>query len=193
MVILSLLFSNPSALESLYFVAIVPPEPVYAEVMNMKIHISEQYKSKAALKSPPHITLHMPFKWKEAKVERLCQAMEMACEATPPFNIELDGFGAFEPRVIYVSPVDNERMTHLYQQVQHAFKGLYIFNADYKGRGFHPHMTIAFRDLKKNLFYEAWGEFEHQHYARSFAVQDLCLLRHDGQCWEIYKRFALAE
>ena len=48
-----------------YFVALIPPSPVYEEAQALKEYFREKYNSKAALNSPPHITLHMPFFWKE--------------------------------------------------------------------------------------------------------------------------------
>jgi hypothetical protein len=45
----------------LYFIAHVPEEPVFADLMALKTAVRDLYGSKAALRSPPHITLHMPF------------------------------------------------------------------------------------------------------------------------------------
>lgn len=51
--------------DALYFIALVLPSPLYEEVTRLKEYFRDRYNSKAALRSPPHITLHMPFKWKE--------------------------------------------------------------------------------------------------------------------------------
>lgn len=64
-----------------------------------------------------------------------------------------------------------------------------IFNADYKNRGFNPHITLAFRDLKREAFKEAWPEFEKATYDKSFEVQSLVLLKHDGEKWHQLKEF----
>ena len=48
--------------DKLYFIAIVPPSPIYEEAFEQKVYFKTKYNSKASLNSPPHITLHMPFK-----------------------------------------------------------------------------------------------------------------------------------
>ncbi len=78
--------------EQLYFLAIIPPQPIYDEVMTLKQEVLEKFDSKAALRSPPHITLHMPFKWKEKKEEHLIQKLsEFQFEASS-FSLELQNF-----------------------------------------------------------------------------------------------------
>ena len=49
---------------SRYFIAIIPPSPILEEVQEIKNYFKDKYESRAALNSPPHITLHMPFFWK---------------------------------------------------------------------------------------------------------------------------------
>ncbi len=44
-----------------YFIAIVIPEPFQVELMDIKNIVKDKFNSKGALRSPAHITLHMPF------------------------------------------------------------------------------------------------------------------------------------
>ncbi len=46
-------------------------------------------------------------------------------------------------------------------------------------------MTIAYRDLKTNLFKEAWKEYETKKYAAVFNVNNFHLLQHNGKAWNI--------
>ena len=50
-----------------YFIALVPPEPLLSEIQRVKQQIFDDYGTKGALRSPGHITLHMPFSWEEEK------------------------------------------------------------------------------------------------------------------------------
>lgn len=52
-------------MSSLYFLAVIPPEPVFSEVMAFKKEMSERFSSSRALKSPPHITLLPPVQGNE--------------------------------------------------------------------------------------------------------------------------------
>jgi 2'-5' RNA ligase len=54
---------------------------------------------------------------------------------------------------------------------------------------FHPHITLAFRDLKKTMFEAAWNEFKEKSFQTSFVMNAIDLLKHDGKCWHPLHRF----
>lgn len=171
-------------MEQLYFIAIVPPAGIQDEITALKQEIAEKYGSSHALKSPPHITLHMPFRWKEKRFEELNTLMLELNEGIEPFEIELQNFDFFEPRVVFVDVMENEDLTDLQKQVVDACRRkLKLDHANYRNRAFHPHVTIGFRDLKKAKFYEAKKEFEERVFANKFRVQQVELLQHDGKQW----------
>jgi 2'-5' RNA ligase len=175
-------------LESLYFIAVVPPEDIREEVTELKKYVAATYGSKHALKSPPHITLHMPFKFKDRKYEQLEAFLQSMVKNQPTFSIQLQGFSYFEPRVVFVDMLQSEALESLQATISKEIRQLNILNSQYKGRPFHPHMTIAFRDLKKQAFYEARNDFSQKEYSRNFEVEEICLLKHDGQQWNIHQR-----
>lgn len=171
-----------------YFLAIIPPDPLAAEVTAIKQEFVERFNSKAALRSPTHITLHMPFQWKEVKEERLFNVLAQTTKFKP-FTIEVNGFGAFPPRTIFIQPEESVELERMNMALLEATKRqLNLFHSVHIG-GFHPHMTVAFRDLRKPLFFEAWKEFEHRTFNASFEVSSFWLLKHNGKIWEPYKEF----
>lgn len=175
-----------------YFIAIVPPPPVYDDGMALKNYFKEKYNSKASLNSPPHITLHMPFRWKEDKEYDLVNRLENFKSGIEPFSVQLLNFGAFAPRVIYIDVVKNEPLINLQKEIIRFAKGeLNLFNADYKDKPFHPHITLAFRDLKKNMFKEAWFEFMERKFSAEFVVDCFVLLKHNGKIWETFREYKL--
>lgn len=175
----------------LYFVALVAEGELAGEVTAIKQKFADEFASKAALKSPPHVTLHMPFRLKEKKLPALQAALSDAAQQYAPFTLKLNGFDCFEPRVIFVKVIEHAQLRALQTRVQQQMKLLQLFQGDYKGRGFHPHMTVAFRDLKKAAFKQAWEHFEELAFERRWEVDSLCLLRHNGNCWERFVDFPL--
>jgi 2'-5' RNA ligase len=174
--------------EQLYFVAVVPPEPLRTELLHLKAYFRDKYQSSKALNSPPHITLHMPFKWRESREKKLLDALGDCSLLHEPFTLTLTGFGAFPPRVIYAQPAESPQLHALQKAVAKAMRlSLNLLNADYQGRGFHPHITLAFRDLKKPRFQEAWQEFENKPLEASFPVDNVCLLKHNGSSWDVFR------
>ena len=172
--------------ESLYFIAVVPTVEIQEEITKLKQEVAEKYESKHALKSPPHITLHMPFKWKDKRYKELVAVMEKLNSDFEPFEVQLKDFDFFELRVVFVDVVENEKLNQLQKVVVDICrKQLKLDNANYKNRPFHPHVTIAFRDLKKRMFYEAKKEFEFREVSYKFQVTEISLLKHDGKKWNV--------
>ncbi|MBA4058528.1 MAG: 2'-5' RNA ligase, partial [Marivirga sp.] len=119
--------------EKLYFIAIIPPAPIYEEALEQKEYFKTHYNSKASLNSPPHITLHMPFKWREKDEKKLEQQLQEFSKAQRPVNIKLDNFSSFPPRVIFINVVMNQELENLQKNLQrYCKKALNLFNANYK-------------------------------------------------------------
>lgn len=160
-----------------YFIAIVIPAPVMAAVESIKQGLFEAHGLKGALRSPAHITLHRPFEWRLDREAQLREQLRQF-DFEPRFRIRLQGFGFFEPRVVYISVADQPDLVHLHRQLTtFAKRELRLFNEADDLRGFHPHVTVAFRDLKKPLFYELQRELEHQAFEAEFEVRGFSLLR----------------
>jgi 2'-5' RNA ligase len=178
--------SAPAKKPKQYFLAIVPPSPVFEKALELKNYFKEKYHSKASLNSPPHITLHMPFRWKEEREDELITKLEEFGLAS--FPLQLLNFNSFPPRVIFIDVVPNECLPALQKKLlRYCKKELNLFNADYKDQPFHPHLTLAFRDLKKSTFGEAWNEFSSKPFEATFVVDRFVLLKHNGRVWESFR------
>jgi 2'-5' RNA ligase len=173
-----------------YFIAIVIPGPVFGEIEAIKQKLFTEHNLKGALRSPAHITLHRPFEWKEEKEEVLIEKLS-SFTFNKPFDLELNGFAFFEPRVVYINVVQNELLYELHTALEnYAKKELRLFNEAEDMRGFHPHVTVAFRDLKKPKFYELKKEFEQKRLEGNFECKQFSLLKLD-KAWEVLKDFEL--
>jgi len=171
-----------------YFLAIVIPDPVFNEVENLKQEFFEKYGLKGGLRSPAHITLHRPFEWKEEKENILTEKLgDFRFEKS--FDIELRDFAFFSPRVIYVNVIQNEILLRLYNELKRfAQTELKLLNEVNDLRGFHPHVTIANRDLKPALFHELQKEFAVRKFHAQFKGEDFVLLKLE-KTWQELKRF----
>ena len=175
---------------ALYFIALLPSPTIQQQLQSFKEYFYTTYKSKGALNSPPHITLHMPFQWKEAKEAKLVESLKRFAKGNSNFVIQLQNFGCFAPRVIFSQVIESEPL-RVFQQQLHRFVKieLNLFNAQYRDQPFHPHITLAFRDLKKDRFEIAWQEFKGRTYIEKFDVNSMTLLKHDGKTWNPYTNF----
>lgn len=176
-----------------YFLAIVPPEHLLSQIQDLKKSIYEEYGTKGALRSPGHITLHMPFSWEEDKEDKLITSLQNF-SFEKEFQIILSGFSCFEPRVVFINVLENDSLFQMQQQlVRYTKQNLQLFNQSDDMRGFHPHITIAFRDLKKPMFYKVWEEYKYKIFDATFTCKDICVLKHLNDKWEVYKTFSLVK
>lgn len=174
----------------LYFIALILPSPFYEDAQALKEHFRDQYHSKASLNSPPHITLHMPFQWKETKEERLVNALSAFSSEKKTFKVSFNNFSCFAPRVIYIDIKPSDSLNTIQRELHRFCKTeLNLFNAQYRDLPFHPHVTLAFRDLKKNQFDIAWKEFADRKFSGEFSIEKITLLKHDGKQWQRFQDF----
>ncbi len=183
---------NKTTSSTLYFIGIIPPKASYDDACQLKHYFKKHFNSKASLNSPPHITLHMPFQWKEEKEEDLVEKLRQFSAGAKSFQLQLLNFGSFPPRVIFIHVVPNDTLSELHKSLhKFAKRELNLFNANYKDLPFHPHITLAFRDLKKPMFVKAWEEFQKKEFEANFKVDRLALMKHNGKEWAVYKAFDL--
>ena len=175
-----------------YFIAFIPPAPVFEDAQALKEYFEKNFESKAALNSPPHITLHMPFRWKRKNEDELVSKLANWIRQFDPLKVCIDNFSSFPPRVIFLNVVRSEQLEALQKSIQRFCKtALKLFNANYREEPFHPHLTVAFRDLKKSAYAKAWEEFKTKEYKAEFVADKIAMLKHDGKRWNVFKEFTL--
>jgi 2'-5' RNA ligase len=177
--------------KQLYFIALLPPKNVQEIVTQIKQEFAEKYQSKAALKSPPHITLQPPFEWDQNKIDLLENHLTEFTQIESKIPIILNGFAAFKPRVIYINVLKTPELLTIQKNLTNYLESsLNIVDQRSKNHPFSPHLTVGFRDLTKDNFHKAWLKFEHQPIYFEFTIATLTLLIHNGHCWKISKEFA---
>lgn len=168
---------------TLYFIALLPDSIIQEEVTAYKQTAHARFGSGHALKSPPHVTLVPPF-----RTERTAfSAIQAVADEQVAFPVDLRNFDRFGHRVIFVDVVPRPDLLACQQR-------LTVFCANQFGippdtRPFHPHMTVAFKDLKRTAFPDAWAYFSTQVYERTFTANAFTLLAHTGQHWTIEQTF----
>lgn len=176
--------------KTLFFIALLPPQDIFAYVNDIKQHFAQNYASRAALKSPPHITLQPPFEWSAENLPVLEESLGNFTRNQNTVPIILSGFGAFPPRVIYVNVIKTPALLNIQAQLSSYLENnLGIVDAKSKNRPFSPHMTVAFKDLSKQNFQAAWPEYKDRELQFTFSATHLTLLRHDGSRWNIHSEF----
>ena len=172
--------------KQLFFIALLLPAEIRESTEKLQHHFALVYNSRAALKSPPHITLQPPFQLEEKQLPALQEKLTNFVTNYQPIPIILDNFNAFKPRVIYL---DVMRTPELWTLQKELISWLNLEEKPQQ-RPFVPHVTLAFRDLTKDNFRKAWLEFKDKNLHYEFASSELTLLKHNQKKWQIYQQFS---
>ena len=173
---------------SLFFIALLPPPEIQEYVTQIKQYFADRYGSRAALKSPPHITLQPPFEW-AASISTLEEYLGTFASGKQSVPVTLEGFSAFPPRVIYVNVLKTDQLLALQADLIAQMEKLGVVDRVSKTRPYAPHITVAFRDLTKQNFRVAWSELESRQLHFEFTATQLTLLLHDGKRWNVCAEF----
>ena len=166
---------------NLYFLAVLPPEEIRVEIEHLKEEMRKRFNAEHALRLPAHITLISPFKIKEEREMQLLQTLEIFAATRNPFHVWLSGFGHFDSRVLYVKVEEQQKLIDLQRELK---KNLSAIPEIKDERDFHPHITLATRDLHEGVFPEARKFLSSRDYESRFQVNSISLFKHEGQDWE---------
>lgn len=184
---------NEKSAKRRFFVALLPPADVQEKVNEVKGVMRDRFNSKAAFRSPPHITLHAPFEWPVSATNRLQDSLSKFAYHQEPISITLNGFNAFEPHVIYIDVVQSSGLMALQPKLlDHLESDINLTSKQDRKRAYIPHLTVAFRDLKPNMFRKAWAEFARKEFHTDFAASYLSLLSHNGKLWKVKESYKFA-
>ncbi|HSO78143.1 MAG TPA: 2'-5' RNA ligase family protein [Bacteroidales bacterium] len=167
----------------------MPEIKLREEIRAIKEEFSQDYSASHALKSPAHITLQMPFKRTPDYEPMMTNALREFAVTEKPFTVELDGFGAFTPRVIFIKISNHQHVSGLHSRLRDMMLAQMEFSRDEVMINVHPHITIATRDLSRDSFGRAWPLFENRKFTGAFTVNSLFLMKHNGRSWEILGEF----
>ncbi len=173
----------------IFFIAILPSAELQKEVTALKQYIADTWGPRHALKSPPHITLYPPFVWSAERQSTLLQCLRAFAQKQHSFWIILDNFGAFDQRVFFIKPETSSSLLRLQIELKKALEQELKLNSERANRPFHPHMTLAHRDVKPEVFRQIWAAFQQRSFQRAFEVCGLALLEWQTEHWVVRQEF----
>lgn len=172
---------------SLYFIALIPDPALKEKIRLIKEAIKEKYNTNHALKLPAHITLQVPFKMESTREGELFTFLNTFAQNQKGIIIELSGFGAFPPRVLFIKVKNHEPIKDMHKKLQSLLDIKITLNEREKVKEIHPHVTLATRDLTRKNFFNALEDLKQQEFTDSFFAKSLFLLKHNGKNWGIQK------
>ena len=179
---------------SIYLTAILPPEQLASEIDEIRKEISEKYKVYAALKPPVHITLYRPLSMEASNEDFLIKLLKPVGYSHKPFQQRLENFDSFNNKTLFIHADKNPLLQVLQSDIAAVYNKNKIDVKEQKSSDrFHPHITIAYRDVQRNVFKELWQEFKNRKFRRHYITDRFCLLKHDGKRWNLLEEFLLQQ
>lgn len=169
-------------MKKLYFIGIVFEEEISRKIKLLKETARDKFGSGWALRSEGHITVVAPFYYEEEKVteiKKVLDSMEVS-----EFSIGLKGIDSFGKRVIFVKADNHKR---LFEYKEELDRKLEEFNIKTRTKEFHPHITIAFRDLEVEVFDEAYKYFKDKCNVGVSKEWRMVIFENSKDGWEILK------
>jgi len=173
----------------LYFIAIIPYNELSERIRKIKERMKDEYSASHALKSPAHITLQMPFKRNPTDETEISDALRRFALPEKKFTIDLNGYGAFVPRVIFIKITQPELVRALHKRLTNVLLSELHFSPGEVMKDMQPHVTVATRDLTREAFSVAWPLFQEEDFSASFDVHSIFLLKHNGRNWDTLEEY----
>ncbi len=121
-----------------------------ARVDALRRDLALKHSVQAALKIPPHFTLHYPFE--SADVSAIERSLAEFASAQAAFGIELKGFDCFEPDVWFIDVGHEPRLQSIRDALKSDLAALGIQEEKRFPDPFHFHVTLAYKDLSPQAF-----------------------------------------
>jgi 2'-5' RNA ligase len=151
--------------------------------------LSKKYDTYAGLTQPPHVTIKWPFEVTDIKpFEQYCEELSKTIKS---FEIVYDGYGFFEPKVIFLKVVSIKKLINLHMKVLTELKEkFHIQKNKFEGPEQVFHTTLVMEDISEDNFYKAKKEVDSWEKPKlSFIFKSIGLFRFIGKEWIVHKEY----
>lgn len=178
--------------KTLYLVALLPSRETQARVRDLQQQLADDFGVVAALRSPPHITLIPPFAATDGDIVQLQDKLWKLLRGQQQVAFSVNGFGHFDDRVIFIQPRQSNAVDGLQKLLVELFQTQIKWLKAKLDGPFHPHITLAYRDMKPEQFPIIWDAVSQGTFTSHEEVSSVFILRHDGQRWRVFAEVPFA-
>ena len=176
---------NNAATHSMFYIAVLCGPEIDKKIQAHKVWMRERFGCTVALKSAAHITLIPPFWLANEQEQLLIETLHSFATSVQPFTIHLKNFAHFSNKVIFAAVEENHLLGSLRKATEDHFMVPFHNSIKPDDRPFHPHVTIANRDIKPGDFNKAWAHFEKLHFDETFEASKISLLKLSPGKWNV--------
>lgn len=178
-------------MKALYLIAILPPSEQAGVIDALRRECSEKYQVFRALRPPVHMTLYKPVWLSSEQEDLLIREMRLAGAQQHGFIQEAADFSKFSNRVLYLRAVPNPELIALQRRIARVFSDSGFDPDGGNNDAYHPHFTLAYRDVTPEKFQEMWKEYQDRRFRITFPADHFSILKHDGKKWQVLEEIPL--
>lgn len=177
----------------LYLLALLPPKDLSEEIHAIRLECAEKFGVQKALRPPVHITLYRPFHVEQEFQGELIRLLEQGTRGLRSFAQDLENFGTFKSQVVFINALKSPELVLLREAIVSVIRKNQLDKQldKQKDQSFHPHITIAYRDIPADLFPAIWGEYKDRQVNFRFTADHFTLLKHENSRWNVVRDFNL--
>jgi 2'-5' RNA ligase len=168
--------------KALYFLALIPSDPLGMELNRLKAELSDRYQTFSALKSPSHITMLPPLRLGAEQRDKVVILLKTSMAIQPSFFVHLRDYNHFGERTLFVGVETNEALKELHEKITFLMQEW----APEKEHSleFHPHLTLVNRDISLENFHLAWNAFRDKQHLKPALYLCWNLKDLNGRWWK---------
>ncbi|HEY0894964.1 MAG TPA: 2'-5' RNA ligase family protein [Sphingobacteriaceae bacterium] len=178
-------------MKALYLIAILPPPEQAGRIDALRRECSKKYQVFKALRPPVHMTLYKPVWLVPEQEEQLIRQMRLIGAEQQSFMQEAENFSRFSNRVLYLQALPNPALSALQRRIARVFIEEGFDPDTIITEAYHPHFTMAYRDVTPGKFQEMWNEYKGKSFRITFPADNFSILKHDGKKWLVLEDIAL--
>ena len=176
-----------------HFIGVLLPEDITLTLEDCRRYMREAYGCKSGHATPIHVTLVPPFQLPdEYSTEDLARAIED--DVLPKglgFTGHIDNFDAFGDRTLFANVVKDEKWTALRDAVYSAVVMAAPGCTKKDSRPFHPHISVANRDIPAGVMTDALQVMNELNLAEDFPVDNITIFERQNGKWVSAVEFEL--
>ncbi len=174
-----------------YFIAWIPSYRVKSKIQNLKALLQIKFGINKSMNAPPHLTLIKPFELGQNELEHLQHVLCTFCKLQDPFEFKMQGLGSFGQHVLYVHLDQTDALLKFREALRLVLKETTHLSEDTLHPDFHPHITLATKDLKPSLFSPVWAFLLQKIISEKCTLANICLLHYQNNQWQVIRKFNL--
>lgn len=181
--------NNKNFPQQTHFLGVLIPEDLTLTLEDCRRYMNEAYGCKSGYGTPIHVTLvlpfHLPEEYTTADLVYAIQKEVLPEAAQLKFDAHIDNFDAFGDRTIFAKVIRDEKWTALRDIVLAAVLKAAPGCTKKDQRPFHPHLTVANRDIPAGVSKDALEVMNELNLVEDFPVDNITIFERKGGKWEV--------